>query len=226
MVHLLPLHFLLLVVFLFVLWVRIQKEPQEDPRLSKGLQVLQTKISILEDLSDRTDRQVKDLCNIIERKSKEVEQAVFNSEEQLAKIQLAMKETFEAAEIFQDQLPHDQIVDRQNSQKYIDAAIMAHKGMSREEIAQKVDLSPAEIDFIAKVNKDRLMFSEENLPQWAKQKTKRDYSEVFSQTHYDELKNLGEKFRQANISEEAAHLQEEQDQLEEQTQKAVLDTLS
>lgn len=190
---------LLFAAFLFVLWVRMQKEPQEDPRLSKGLQVLQTKISILEDLSDRTDKQVKDLCAIIERKSREVERSIVKADEQIAKINQSMQKSLEVADIFQDKIPHDEIIERKKNQKYIDAAILAHRGMSVEEISSKVDLSIAEIEFITKVNKDRLMFSEENLPSWAKKKTDRDYSEVFSQNHYDELKNLGEKFRSASI---------------------------
>jgi hypothetical protein len=186
-------------VTIFILWARLSRSPKEDPRLSKGLQVLQTKISILEDLSDRTDKQVRDLCNIIEKKSKEVESAIIQSEEQISKIGHSMRKSMEVANIFQDKIPHDEILERKNSKKYVQAALLAHRGMSPQEISQKIDLSIPEIEFICKVNKDRLMFNEEQLPVWAKP-VERDMGEVFSQNHYAELKGLGEKFRNASIS--------------------------
>src|SRR5690606_32361991 len=88
---------------------------------------------------------------------------------------------------------------RKNSKKYIDAALLAHKGFTPAQIADKIDLSIPEIEFICKVNKDRLMFSEEQLPTWAKT-AERDLSDVFSQSHYEELKDLGEKFRSVSIA--------------------------
>ncbi len=185
-------------VTIFILWARLARSPKEDPRLSKGLQILQTKISILEDLSDRTDKQVRDLCNIIERKSKEVELAIIQSEEQIVKIGHSMRKSLEVAEIFQDKIPHDEILDRKNSKKYIDAALLAHKGQTPQQIADVIDLSIPELEFICKVNKDRLMFSEDELPSWAKA-PERDLSEVFSQNHYEELKGLGDKFRSASL---------------------------
>jgi len=39
-------------------WIKITRPSKDDPRLSRGLQLLQTKISVLEDLSDRTETQV------------------------------------------------------------------------------------------------------------------------------------------------------------------------
>jgi hypothetical protein len=187
-------------VTIFILWARLSRSPKEDPRLSRGLQVLQTKISILEDLSDRTDKQVRDLCSIIERKSKEVENSIVQAEEQISKIGHSMRKSLEVAQIFQDKIPHDEILERKNSKKYIDAALLAHKGFTPSQIAEKIDLSIPEIEFICKVNKDRLMFSEDQLPTWAKSR-ERDLSEVFSQNHYEELKGLGEKFRSASIGQ-------------------------
>ncbi|MEN0058082.1 MAG: DUF2802 domain-containing protein, partial [Bdellovibrio sp.] len=39
-------------------WIRLSRPAKDDPRLSKGLQLLQSKIAVLEDLSDRTETQV------------------------------------------------------------------------------------------------------------------------------------------------------------------------
>ena len=49
-----------------VIFIRLNKPAKDDPRLSKGLQILQTKISILEDLSDRTETQVSQLTALLE----------------------------------------------------------------------------------------------------------------------------------------------------------------
>ena len=49
------------------------------------------------------------------------------------------------------------------------AARLAHQGVSVEEIARQVDLSIGEIEFIAKVNRDQLMFCEESLPEWVQE---------------------------------------------------------
>ena len=44
---------------------------------------------------------------------------------------------------------------------------MAHQGLEVDEIAAQVDLSRGEIEFIAKVNREQLMFCEDSLPEWA-----------------------------------------------------------
>jgi hypothetical protein len=154
------------------LWVRLQRPQKDDPRLSKGLQLLQSKIAVLEDLSDRTEVQVGQLTTLIEQKVREIQQQVQLSDRQLQKIEQSMQKSLEVAKIFQDRIPHGEIVERQSTIKYVKAARLAHQGMSVAEIANQVDLSLGEIEMIAKVNKDQLMFCEESLPEWAQASTK------------------------------------------------------
>lgn len=153
-------------------WMRLQRPQKDDPRLSKGLQLLQSKIAVLEDLSDRTSVQVQQLTALLEQKVREVQQQVQISEKQLQKIEQSMQKSLEVAKIFQDRIPHNEIVERQSTIKYVKAARLAHQGMSVHEIAAQVDLSLGEIEMIAKVNKDQLMFCEESLPEWAQAATK------------------------------------------------------
>jgi flagellar hook-basal body complex protein FliE len=131
------------------------------------------------------------------------------------------------AEIFQDKIPHEEIIQRQSTIKYVQAARMAHSGASIEEIVKEVGLPQSEVEFIAKVNKDQLMFSEEQLPGWVQgvrsdstissQASERpssaeevvdrasefipiqDFSKVFQvpQEDFSSLKKLGDEFRQA-----------------------------
>lgn len=152
-------------------WIRLQRPQKDDPRLSKGLQLLQSKIAVLEDLSDRTEVQVQQLTTLLEQKVREIQQQVQNSDKQLQKIEQAMQKSLEVAKIFQDRIPHNEIVERQSTIKYVKAARLAHQGMSVQEIAAQVDLSLGEIEMIAKVNKDQLMFCEESLPEWAQAST-------------------------------------------------------
>ncbi|MGZ3744753.1 MAG: DUF2802 domain-containing protein, partial [Pseudobdellovibrionaceae bacterium] len=152
-------------------WIRLQRPPKDDPRLSKGLQLLQSKIAVLEDLSDRTELQVQQLTSLLEQKVRQIQQEVQNSDKQLLKIDQSMHKSLEVAKIFQDRIPHSEIVERQSTIKYVKAARLAHQGVSVSEIASQVDLSLGEIEMIAQVNKDQLMFCEESLPEWAQAST-------------------------------------------------------
>lgn len=151
-----------------ILWIRSIRPMKEDPRLSRGLQLLQSKISVLEDLSDRTDRQVKQLISIIEERSRDLQNKILTANDMVRAIEANMKKSLEVANIFQKQIPHEEIIERQHTQKYVLAAKMAHEGRSVEEILKQVDLPRSEVEFIAKVNKDQLMFEPELLPEWAK----------------------------------------------------------
>ncbi|MFM6930112.1 MAG: DUF2802 domain-containing protein [Bdellovibrio sp.] len=148
-------------------WVRLSRPPKDDPRLSKGLQLLQSKIAVLEDLSDRTETQVNQLTALLEQKVKDIQAKIQASEKQIAKIDLSMEKSKEVAKIFQDRIPHNEILERQNTIKYVKAARLAHQGMNVDEIASQVDLARGEIEFIAKVNREQLMFCEDSLPEWA-----------------------------------------------------------
>ena len=149
--------------------VRLSRPAKDDPRLSRGLQLLQSKISVLEDLSDRTETQVTQLTALMEHKIKDIQKAVGSGEKQVKSIEAAMEKSLEVAKIFQDKIPHQEIIERQNTIKYVKAARLAHQGLSTEEIAEQVNLSLGEIEFIAKVNRDQLQFSESELPEWAKE---------------------------------------------------------
>jgi hypothetical protein len=209
------------------MWVRLSRPAKDDPRLSKGLQLLQSKISILEDLSDRTEVQVQQLTALLEQKCKEIQAKIQTSEKQMVKIDQSMQKSLEVAKIFQDRIPHTEIVERQNTIKYVKAARLAHQGLSVDEIALQSDLSRGEIEFIAKVNKDQLMFCEDSLPEWIAdpnhpenqnvdeslnmqgtlmRETPRDLSAVFEVPHataslrdpHEALKKLGEAFKAAD----------------------------
>lgn len=158
--------------------IRSQRPQKDDPRLSKGLQLLQSKIAVLEDLSDRTELQVNQLTTLLEQKCRELQQQVQASEKQLLKIEQSTQKSLEVAKIFQDRIPHTEILERQNTIKYVKAARLAHQGLSAEEIANQVDLSSGEIEFISKVNRDKLMFCEESLPEWVPSSEKTE--EAFS----------------------------------------------
>lgn len=157
---------LILVAGIVGLWIRLNRPAKDDPRLSKGLQLLQSKIAILEDLSDRTETQVTQLTALLEQKCKDIQAKVIGAEKQIALIDQSMQKSLEVAKIFQDRIPHSEILERQSTIKYVKAARLAHQGLSADQIALQVDLSRGEIEMIAKVNKDQLMFCEDSLPEW------------------------------------------------------------
>ncbi len=166
---------LLLVVVLVMVWARLHRKSQDDPRLSRGLQILQSKIAILEDLSDKTEVQVGQLTSILEQKKGEVQRTLMEVESKLNQINQSITKSLEVAKIFQDKIPHEEIIERQKMAKYVKAATLAHKGVSNSQIAKSVDLAREEIDFIVKVNKNELMFAPEDLPSWAKSEDHQDH---------------------------------------------------
>lgn len=208
---------LLVVAGLVAVWLRLNRPAKDDPRMSRGLQLLQTKISILEDLSDRTDTQATQLTALMEHKAKEIQTHMQNADRHVQNIDQAMRRSLEVAKIFQDRIPHQEIVERQNTIKYVKAARLAHQGVPVELIAQQVDLSRGEIEFISKVNRDHLQFSEEDLPDWARSEggeipagvplgpvaqigqTAPQMTEQLLAKHEDrtKLSELGDRFRQA-----------------------------
>lgn len=152
---------------MFTFWLRLKRPPQDDPRLSRGLQLLQTKITVLEDLSDRTDNQVKQLTALLDQKTRMLQNKVLEAEQQILKIDHSMNRSLEVAEIFQDKIPHQEIVERKQKVEYVRAARMAHSGLSVDEIAAQVALPREQIELIAKFNREQLMFDEDRLPEWA-----------------------------------------------------------
>ena len=150
----------------FSLFLRV-REKKEDQRLTKGLQLLQNKISILEDLSDKTDHQVRKLIHILDQKTGEVRQVMATSDEQIHQIEAMLNKGLEISKIFHEQIPQGEMHSRQKTNLYVTAAKMAHQGYNMEQILAQVDLTPAEIQMIIKVNKDNLQFAEDQLPTWA-----------------------------------------------------------
>lgn len=197
---------------IYVLWIRLSRAPEDDPRLTKGLQLLQSKIAVLEDLSDRTETQVNQLTALMENKIKEIQIKIIDADKVINHIELKIQKSMEVAKIFQDKIPHQEILDRQYTIKYVRAAKLAHQGMSTDDIAKEVDLTPAEIELILKLNKEQLMFSEEELPDWAADQERRDvpservqnsqwidFEKAFEVPKVDQqnLKKLGAQFKEA-----------------------------
>ncbi len=151
-----------------ILWIRQSRPAKEDPRLSRGLQLLQSKIAVLEDLSDRTENQVRQLTQILDERAKGLQTKILNAEEMVMKIEHSMRKSLDVAEIFQDKIPHEEIIGRNQTQRYVTAAKLAHDGLTVDEIVAQVGLPKSEVEFIAKVNRDELTFDPSLLPEWAK----------------------------------------------------------
>jgi uncharacterized protein YerC len=164
--------FIDVILFLAVagVWLRIvASTKKDDPRLSRGLQLLQSKIAILEDLSDRIERQVQQSIQLMESKSKDLQKQFDETDQQIFKIDSAMAKSLDVAKMFQDRIPHEEIIERKSTAKFVKAARMAHQGVTNEEIVNELGLSMGEVEFVAKMNRQKLQFSEDELPEWAKE---------------------------------------------------------
>lgn len=159
---------IIFVAAIFVLFYRMFRPPKDDPRLSKGLQLLQSKIAVLEDLSDRTEVQVKQLTALMEKKIVDIQAKIEHADQMISQISGSMQKSMEVAKIFQDKIPHEEIIERQNTIKFVKAAKLANQGRSVDEIASQVDIPRGELEFIVKVNRENLSFDENKLPEWIK----------------------------------------------------------
>lgn len=158
---------LIFAIGFIAIWIRLNKPAKDDPRLSRGLQLLQSKIAILEDLSDQVERQVQQVAQLMEVKGKDLQAQIARADDEMRRIETATARSLEVARIFQDRIPHEEIIDRKSTLKYIKAARMANSGHNIDEIQEQVDLSRGELEIIAKVNRDQLQFSDSDLPEWA-----------------------------------------------------------
>ena len=175
------------------------KSRQEDQRLTKGLQLLQNKISILQDLSDKSDEQVRRWVHLIEQKSGDVQSELMQSDEKIIQIESVLSKALDVSKIFYDQVPHAEIVERQKTSKYVQAAKYANQGFTADQISQKIDLNTAEIEMIIKMNRENLQFSEENLPAWINQIAQiTPQASDMNQTHKQEIQDFEQQLKKMN----------------------------
>ena len=138
--------------------IKVFKEKGDDPRLTQGLRLLQSKISILEDLSDHTENQVKQLMMLLDKKLHEVRGTIEHMNSKMGEVDRSIAETKQMAKKIQNDLSSDTIVEKKLENKYIQAAQMAHKGHSADEIVRALNLPRAEVELIARVNKKKCVY--------------------------------------------------------------------
>ncbi len=143
---------------LAVCLIKSFKNKEDDPRLTQGLRLLQSKISILEDLSDHTENQVKQLMTLLDRKLHEVRGAMGQINQHIGEVDRSIKKSKMVAQQIQKEIAPDQILEKKIENKYIKAAQMAHNGHTVGEIVQTLNLPKAEVELIAKVNQKKCVY--------------------------------------------------------------------
>lgn len=182
---------LILVIGLVTSWIKAIKNSKEDPRLSKGLQLLQSKISVLEDLSDRTQSQtqklnmqldnklkeVKDLCDLIDKKSESLEKQITQaiSERVAAHVPAptptvftptpspitnpilnTVPQTFVQSKVDMPSVEGSAGQGYSDKEKYNLAAEMIRNGYSALEVVRELNLTVGEVHFISKIQNDNM----------------------------------------------------------------------
>ncbi len=178
-----------------LVFARLARPTKDDPRLSRGLQILSNKISVTEDLSDRIDEQVKHVSLSIDRKLQEVNQKVENLQTLLREAEISRQKSLETSKLFEEKIPHREIVEREQSTKYVKAAQLAHAGKTSEEIKQELDLSQGEIDMIVNLNKQEMRFKDSELPWWLQQQAQAVAAAPTNAE--DQIKAVGHELRRA-----------------------------
>ena len=157
---------LILLVGLALCFVRIQRQREDNPRLNQGLRLLQSKISVLEDLSDHSENQVNQLMTLLDKKLQEVRRSINNVNEHMVEMDQSIEKSKKMAEVIVNKIPHKEIIERKTTDKYKKAAQMAHQGIGVDRIVSELGLPRNEVQLIAKVNRKKYIFADkENL--WA-----------------------------------------------------------
>lgn len=141
---------------------RQKQKTQEDPRLSRGLQILSSKIAIIEDLMDRSEKSGKQMAQLLDAKQQDVQELIENVEIHLHKVQESIEKSKKIARLFQDKIPHEEIIERQNAAKYLKAAKLANQGKTADEILKEVDIPRGELELIVKLNRQSLITNQED----------------------------------------------------------------
>ena len=149
---------LFLIAGVAVCLIKVFKDKEDDPRLTQGLRLLQSKISILEDLSDHTENQVKQLMTLLDKKLHEVRGTMGHINQRIGEVDRSIQRSQQMAEQIQKEMVPDQILEKKLENKYIQAAQMAHKGHGVEDIVRALNLPKAEVELIAKVNKKKCVY--------------------------------------------------------------------
>ena len=183
-----------LILGLGILWYRFKRPAAEDPRLSRGLQLLQSKIAVLEDLSDRTDHQVKTLSHLLDQKAMALQGQMMESENQVRKIE----QTFEKKRSALEEITNERVmIERDDTAKYVHAAQMAHSGVSIENMQKEVELPREQLELISKMNKQQLMYDQAQLPSWVAKAGRRsnfiDKEEIKESKLFSSAQNLAQK---------------------------------
>lgn len=143
---------------------RSKSKRQDDPRLARALQLITSKIAVLQDVMDRSETTGRQLSQLMDRKQIDLQEKFEEIEVYLHKLKESMDKSKQVASIFQDRIPHAEIIERQKTLKYLQAAKLSNQGVSSDEIARLVDLPKAEVELISRINKEKLL--NQDPPTW------------------------------------------------------------
>ena len=190
--------------------LRVSRRPQDDPRLSRALQLLQSKIAVLEDLSDRVDAQAARLSEMLQQKDHEVQDRIDSADGRIQSLRDAVDQGIETVRLAQSSLKAEDILEKKSSAKYAQAARLAYEGHSIDAISREVGLPRIEVEFITKVNRDAFRMSETvthspvaQPPVSGLSEAPDDFAQIFEtpgDAAISPLSRLGEEFRRATQS--------------------------
>lgn len=149
-----------------LLWIRLRHLAGEDGKLRQGLQIIHSKIAILEDLSGQIDDQHQQINLVLESKTKQFE-AKFEAANQLInQLNQTIAQVEEKNQFISEGLTPEVQIERETAIKYVKAAFLAHRGMQPGPLAELVGLGIEEASLIKTMNQDQLQFKVAELPDW------------------------------------------------------------
>lgn len=158
------------IVFIFLqylIWSKTRSNlHQEKSRLTKELNLINAKLAILEDLSQKVDYQRSQLEKMLELKTSQLDELIKTAQETIKELQKQLEQV---------ELDPQELLERQNAIKLVQAALLANKGYPPEKIREITQLGLQECELIYALNKDQLQFDLNTLPSWIKKQIHNDH---------------------------------------------------
>lgn len=149
-----------------LLWSRLRHLAGEEGKLRQGLQIIHTKIAILENLSEQIDDQHHQINLVLDSKTKQLDNKFEVANQLIDQLNQTINQVEEKNQYITEGLNPEVQVERETAIKYVKAAFLAHQGMQIQQLAELVGLGIEEASLIKTMNQEQLQFKVDELPQW------------------------------------------------------------
>ncbi len=172
---------LVLLFAIGLLFGKLKQTVGDDGRIRQGLQILQNKIAILEDLQQKIDEQFKALSQILDIKNKKMDESVLMASSLIKTLEIKIQEGNKILLDLPDNLKININHEDEQTLIYARAAIISSRGgedVSPLQLSTHLGISYEEAELIYKLNHKGLQFDITSLPEEIKIRLENEFGNL------------------------------------------------